>query len=210
MADVQIKDRLTTNGGLVTDPASPGAGVPYTLGVQLQADSQHGDRGGGSLHAVATDAVAGFMSAAMKTALDAATAAIAAFANTITSRRFKTESSTFAYTDSSTPSLDVSAYNIHRQTDTLTGDIAITLASGSDGDRGIVWLKQDGTGGRKLTGVTASGRTVIMTPAMGASFNNEYVVPADAVFGVGYEYASVGGTDYVLIWPITTGTAGYA
>lgn len=54
---------VAADGSIVVNPDSIQVGV-------LQSDSQHGNRGGGPLHAVATRTVPGFMSAADKTKLD--------------------------------------------------------------------------------------------------------------------------------------------
>lgn len=56
-------DVVATDGSIVVLADSIGVGV-------LQSDAQHGDLGGGSLHALATTLVAGFMSPADKTKLD--------------------------------------------------------------------------------------------------------------------------------------------
>jgi len=58
-----------SDGSLVIDPSE---NVPRgALRVGVISDTQHGDRSGGSLHAVATAVLDGFMSAADKTKLDA-------------------------------------------------------------------------------------------------------------------------------------------
>jgi hypothetical protein len=54
---------VAADASIVVLPDSIGVGV-------LQTDAQHGDRGGGALHAEATTSVAGFMSVADKTKLD--------------------------------------------------------------------------------------------------------------------------------------------
>jgi len=63
---VTVWQRLapTTNGLLQSN------GVADPTWVTSISDTQHGTRGGGTLHAVATTSVAGFMSAADKTTLD--------------------------------------------------------------------------------------------------------------------------------------------
>lgn len=69
-----------TSGGVTLDI---GANIDGSIQVNandiqvgvLATDAQHGTRGGGAIHAAATGAVAGFMSAADKTKLDAATSA---------------------------------------------------------------------------------------------------------------------------------------
>ena len=56
-------DVVATDGSIVVAPDSIGVGV-------LQNDTQHGNLGGGSLHALVTPTVDGFMSAVDKTKLD--------------------------------------------------------------------------------------------------------------------------------------------
>jgi hypothetical protein len=64
---------LTLTGStLDVTPDADGSLVatPHNLKVGVISDAQHGDRGGGSLHALVTPAVAGFMSAPDKVKLD--------------------------------------------------------------------------------------------------------------------------------------------
>jgi len=54
-----------------------------------------------------------------------------------------------AHTYASTVTLDASAYDVFELT--LTGNITITLSGGTDGQRVVVRLTQDGTGSRTVT-----------------------------------------------------------
>lgn len=63
-----------SSGSITIDVAAADGSIqvnPHSIQVGVISDAQHGDRGGGALHAVATVSVAGFESAADKTALDA-------------------------------------------------------------------------------------------------------------------------------------------
>lgn len=67
---------LYTSGVYSVKPDPEGSIVVTSAGVKvgvLANDSEHGNRGGGGLHAVATDSTAGFLSAADKTKLDGIT-----------------------------------------------------------------------------------------------------------------------------------------
>ncbi|MRG98199.1 hypothetical protein [Polyangium spumosum] len=90
----KINEVIRTSGGVV-DPASAGAGLvfsgggynvvaadgsivvnPDSIQVGTIADANHGNLSGGALHETATGATAGFLSAADKTKLDAATSVL--------------------------------------------------------------------------------------------------------------------------------------
>jgi hypothetical protein len=103
--------------------------------------------------------------------------------------------STTTYASSRT--LDVSTNNDFRFTDTWTGNITITLSNGSEGCQGVIWAKQDGSGNRTVS-FTVSGRTQIMDAGLGSAFNTADMKAANAVFGIGYYYATIGGTAYVI------------
>lgn len=65
-----LEAKIVPGDGLTRTIVNPAADEDYRLDVALTADGQHGVRGGGTQHAVATGAVAGFMSAADKLKLD--------------------------------------------------------------------------------------------------------------------------------------------
>jgi hypothetical protein len=97
-------------------------------------------------------------------------------------------------TYASSRTLDVSTNNDFIFTDTWTGNITITLSNASDGCQGVIWAKQDGTGSHTVA-FTTSGRTQLMDDGITA-FNTS-IAAANKVFGIGYSYATIGGTAYV-------------
>jgi len=62
--------------------------------------------------------------------------------------------------------LDVSQSNSWQMTDIVTADFALTLTNGKDGDCGTFTFKQAAAGGKKITGITVSGRTKEMDDAL--------------------------------------------
>src|SRR6185503_4815575 len=70
----------------------------------------------------------------------------------------KVDRGTFAYAASVT--LDTSAHTIFDQTDSMSGNLAVTLSNGAGRKSGSVKVVQDGTGGRTVT-FTATGATMV-------------------------------------------------
>jgi hypothetical protein len=62
--------------------------------------------------------------------------------------------------------LDLSQSNSWQMTDIVTADFALTLTNGKDGDCGTFIFKQAAAGGKKITGITVSGRTKEMDDAL--------------------------------------------
>jgi hypothetical protein len=120
------------------------------------------------------------------------TGALQTSGGTMTGQLIGTPSTT---TYASTRTFDVSTNNDWRFTDTWTGNITITLSNGSEGCQGVIWAKQDGTGSRTVA-FTTSGRTQLMDD--GITAYNTSIAAANKVFGMGYYYATIGGTAYVI------------
>jgi hypothetical protein len=99
-------------------------------------------------------------------------------------------SSTFAYAASVT--LDVSAFPNWRGSNTVTGDIAITLGGGSEGRRGKVALVQD-VSGHDITVLTTGGWSVKISGSISSD--------PSAVVWFDYEFATINGVKYCLLEP---------
>lgn len=84
-------------------------------------------------------------------------------------------------------SLDVSANNQFQMTDIVTSDWALTLTGGASGDRGTITFKQAAAGGKKITGVTVSGRTVVMRDNL-TTLNTAAALVANAKVTLYYEF----------------------
>jgi hypothetical protein len=98
---------------------------------------------------------------AVKTAYDLAAAALPKAGGTLTGALRQTPS-TQAF--NATLSFDASANNSHSLTGAVTSNFTVTIANASAGDTGVIKLTQDGTGGWKITSITCSGFTAVMTP----------------------------------------------
>jgi len=85
-------DPLTTATAVTITDSTNGVGTANSL-ARSDHTHAHGDRGGGTLHAVATTSVAGFMSSTDKTKLDSLGASVAS--SVITSTPAATTSATF-------------------------------------------------------------------------------------------------------------------
>jgi len=95
-----------------------------------------------------------------------------------------------------TLNLDVSAYSDF-EIGALTGNCAITLINGVDGDEGLINVKQDG-GGVRTVSIVAAGRTVIkstsiasLAAALGAGAQTVYWYRFYTIDGVGYLQLSI-------------------
>jgi hypothetical protein len=75
-------------------------------------------------------------------------------------------------------------------TNTLTGNSTLTLTNGVDGAQGLVYVKQDATGGRTIT-FTITGRT-ILRDANSVDDNPESTANSLTVYS--YHYVTVAGT----------------
>jgi hypothetical protein len=86
-------------------------------------------------------------------------------------------------------SLDVSAGNAFQMTDIVTSDWALTLTGGASGDCGTIAFKQAAAGGKKITGVTVSGRTVLMRDDL-TTLNTTAALVANAHCVLYYEFGT--------------------
>ena len=102
---------------------------------------------------------------------------------------------TFAYAASVT--LDTAVHTSFDQTNTLTGNIAITLSNGAGRKSGSVKVVQDGTGGRTAT-FTATGATMVNLGGSIASAASAYSI-------IWYEFSTV---NSVLICSYSIGSEG--
>jgi hypothetical protein len=78
----------------------------------------------------------------------------------------------------------------------LNGDVAIVLINPVDGASGTIELRQDGVGGRDITGITCTGRTIKMPDSPGTLQVDQTAL---AVTLLAYEVRS----DYVAIAPMS-------
>lgn len=96
---------------------------------------------------------------------------------------------------SNAASLNVAAGRNFAASNTLTGNSALTLASGVDGCQGMIFVKQDATGGRTLS-FTIAGRTVrkdLNVP------DTNPLATANAETVYQYFYYTLAGTAYVML-----------
>lgn len=91
---------------------------------------------------------------------------------------------------SNAASLNTSAGGDFTATNTLTGNSTLTLTSGVDGAQGLIYVKQDSTGGRTIT-FSIAGRT-ILRDANSIDDNPESTASSLTVYS--YHYVTVAGT----------------
>jgi hypothetical protein len=96
---------------------------------------------------------------------------------------------------SNTASIDVSLGHHFTATNTMTGNSTLTMANGVDGDMGMIFVKQDGTGTRTLT-FTISGRTVLKD--LNVADTNP-LSTANAITMYQYYYVTIVSTAYVVL-----------
>jgi hypothetical protein len=96
---------------------------------------------------------------------------------------------------SNAASIDVSVVRHFAASNTLTGNSTLTLASGVDGCRGKIYVKQDGTGGRTLT-FSVSGRIVLKD--LNVADTNP-LVTANSYTVYEYSYETIAGTAVVVL-----------
>lgn len=78
MSNVQLRRIIKSDGSIITDPPYPAPDEEYLVKVgQLKTDLQHGNRGGGTLHAIVNNTTAGFASPEQAARWDAAATAAA-------------------------------------------------------------------------------------------------------------------------------------
>ena len=99
---------------------------------------------------------------------------------------------------SATPTFDVGA-NDDFSMAALTADIAITLSNPAVGKSGQIAVVQDGTGGRKITGITVSGFTVRCFNA-GALVNTPEFLAASARSVLTYKMYTVNSVQICAVW----------
>jgi len=99
-----------------------------------------------------------------------------------------------AFTYASTRQLDVSTAFNFRQTDVLTGPMALELVNPATDREGAIWIRQDAAGNRAVTAVTAAGYTTVSVS--GAIDVNK---AANAVTVLTYALCDVGGAKLLFV-----------
>lgn len=102
-------------------------------------------------------------------------------------------------------SIDVSQSNTWQITDIVTSDFALTLTNGRDGDSGTIVFKQAAAGGKKITGITVSGRTKEMDDAL-TTINTTNMLVANTLCILTYLYYTTASGVLVRFW-MNTGAA---
>jgi hypothetical protein len=102
----------------------------------------------------------------------------------------------FAY--AVTVQLDTAAAFNFRQSNTMTGDMAIQLTNPVTDREGAIWIRQDATGNRNVSSVTAAGYTT-----MSASGTIPIDKAASAVSVITYALCDVGGAKILYLGVIT-------
>jgi hypothetical protein len=105
---------------------------------------------------------------------------------------------------STTPSINASLNNSFQMTDIVTADFALTLTGGQDGDCGTISFKQAAAGGKKITGITVSGRTVLMRDDL-TTINTGAMLTANAKVVLDYQFLTA--VDAVVLVGIRSGVA---
>jgi len=119
IADVTLDVAANADGSILVHANDIQVGV-------LATDAQHGNRGGGGIHAAATGAVAGFMSAADKTKLDLYPGALAGNANKVVSVKADESALELTVNTASDEKVKISA------ADTTTNYLENKLAAGTN------------------------------------------------------------------------------
>ncbi len=111
-------------------------------------------------------------------------------------------------TYSSSMTFDVSTNNQFEVSTIVTADFAITLTNGQDGDCGTISFKQAAAGGKKITGITASGRTIKMDAGL-TTINSTTMLVANSDCVLTYIYQTTGTDVVVLVSMMATVAAAY-
>jgi hypothetical protein len=149
---IELEDTLHADGSLemASDKLRVGAALQAAIATPAIAVAEEGTL-------VGTRPTLNFVGAAV-TAVDNA-AANRVDVTLITPPPAVADAATgFAWT-ANAASLDVGAGHNFAATNTLTGNSTLTLTNGTDGCQGMIFVKQDATGGRTLA-FTIAGRTV--------------------------------------------------
>lgn len=96
---------------------------------------------------------------------------------------------------SNAATVDVSLGHNFTATNTMGGNSTLALSNGVDGDNGLIFVKQDGTGSRTLT-FTISGRTVLKD--LNVADTNP-LVTANSITMYQYYYVTTVSTAYVVL-----------
>lgn len=183
-----------------------GAGDKFRVGLALQNQIAANTSGlastqasltahqgaGGAAHAVATTGVAGFLSSADKTKLDALAAGQAASVGRLTVDAVLEVPTNIAYAAAVT--LDAAVKNDYA-IGVLTGPCAITWSNPAAGRQGTVAVRQDGTGSRAVT-LTAPGGWTLMRDSVLADLAAAQA--ANAITLYTWAFVAVGGAQVLL------------
>lgn len=104
--------------------------------------------------------------------------------------------------------IDVSTNNSFQIATQITGDFTIALTNGQDGDSGAIAWKQASAGGKKVTAVTASGRTILMAGTQ-TTINTTAALVANAPVVLTYSYDTQGGDAVVVLSTLDTAAVAY-
>lgn len=101
--------------------------------------------------------------------------------------------------------LDCSTSNSFQIADIVTSDFALTLINGKDGDSGTLIFKQAAAGGKKITGITVTGRTKEMDDAL-TTLNTPNMLGQNTHCILTYAFYTTGTDACVRFW-MNTGAA---
>jgi len=102
-------------------------------------------------------------------------------------------------------SIDVSQSNSWQVGAIITSDFTLTLTNGRDGDSGTFAFKQAAAGGKKITGITVSGRTKEMDDLL-TTINTTNMLVANTFCYLSYAYFTTASGAIVRFW-MNTGVA---